>query len=119
RRRRPRCATLCPYTTLFRSGIDKRCCSAGTLCLGDCLQRECRLTGGLRPVDFDDAPARQTADTKRDIQTERSRRDHIDVVDRACIAEAHDRALAELLFDLPERGGERLLAIFFHRCSAP
>ena len=31
------------------------------------------------------------------------------------IAEAHDRALAELLFDLPERGGERLLAVFFHR----
>ena len=37
-----------------------------------------------------------------------------DVVVCAGVAEAHDRALAELLFDLAERGDERLLAIFFH-----
>ena len=37
-----------------------------------------------------------------------------DVVGRGGIAEAHDRALAELLFDLAERGGQRLLAVVFH-----
>src|SRR5262249_5025687 len=51
---------------------------------------------------------------ERDVQAERARRDRLDVVARAGVAEPHDRALAELFLDLSERGGERLLAILFH-----
>ena len=38
----------------------------------------------------------------------------LDVVGRRGIAEAHDRAFAELLLDLAQRGGQCLLAVLVH-----
>ena len=96
-------------------GVDERGGAADALRLGDDLQRQRGLARGLRTVDLDDAAARQAADAERDVQPERAGRHRFDVVVRAGIAQAHDRALAELLFDLAERGDERLLAVFFHR----
>ena len=100
-------------------GVDERGGAADALRFGDHLQRQRRLARGLRAVDLDDAAARQAADAERDVEPERAGRHGFDVVGRARIAEAHDRALAELLFDLSERGGERLLAVFFHLVTAP
>src|SRR5688572_5338440 len=95
-------------------GIHERCSAADALRLGDDLQGERGFARGLRAVDLDDAAARQPADAERNVQPERAGGHRFDVVVVAGVAQAHDRALAELFFDLPERGGERLLAVFFH-----
>jgi hypothetical protein len=95
-------------------GIHERSSAAHALRLGDDLQRKRGFAGRLGTVDLDHASARQTADAERDVQPERASRHCLDVVILRALAQAHDRALAELLFDLPERGGERLLAVFFH-----
>ena len=76
------------------------------------VQSDRGLTGGLRSVNLDDTAARQAADAEREVEADRAGRD---VLDRhaGVFTEAHDRALAELLFDLAERVGERFL---FVRC---
>ena len=98
-------------------GVDERRGAADALRFGDDLQGQRRFARGLRAVDLDDAAARQAADAECDVEPERAGRHGFDVVGGAGIAQAHDRALAELFFDLPERGDERLLAIFFHLMS--
>jgi hypothetical protein len=70
---------------------------------GDDLQRERGLAGGLGAVDFDHAAARQAADAQRDVEAQRPGGDDLDVLDDFAVAQAHDRALAELLLDLGER----------------
>ena len=68
------------------------------------------LPRGLRAVDLDDPAARQAADAERDVERDRAGGDDLDR--RAgLVAEAHDRALAELLLDLGERDLERLVAV--------
>ena len=49
-------------------GVDERRDAAGALGVGDGVQRERGLAGGLRAVDLDDAAAREAADAERDIQ---------------------------------------------------
>jgi hypothetical protein len=58
-------------------GIDEGAVppSAG---LGDDLQRQRGLAGGLRPVDLDDPAARQAADAERDVEPERAGGDRLD-----------------------------------------
>ena len=64
-----------------------------------------------RPVDLDDAPARQAADAERDVEPEGARRDRLHV-DRAVVGpQPHDRALAEVLLDVLERLVERLVLV--------
>ncbi len=82
-------------------GIDKAAHAALLLGFGHDLQCQRRLTRAFGPVDFDDASLRQTADAERDVETERSRRNRLDV-EFLVGAEAHDRALAEALVDLRE-----------------
>ena len=74
-----------------------------------CAAPDGRLTGGLRPVDLDDAPLRDAADAERRVQRERARRDGLDGHLRP-VAEAHDRALAKVLLDLIDC---RLEGLFF------
>ena len=90
--------------------IDEGRRAAELLRLGNAVQRDRGLTGGLRSVDLDDSAARQTADAECKVKTDGAGRD---VLDRhaGVFAEAHDRALAELLFDLAERVGERFFLI--------
>jgi hypothetical protein len=97
-------------------GIDEGGDAAELLRLGNDGERERGLARGFRPVDLDHAAARHAADAERDVEAERSGRDDFDVVVGRVVAQQHHRALAELLFDLAEGGGERLLAIdIFHR----
>jgi hypothetical protein len=81
-------------------GVDKGALAAEFLHLGDHLQRQRGLAGRLRAVDLDHAAARQAADAQRDVQAQRAGGDDLDVLDHLAFAQAHDRALAELLFDL-------------------
>ena len=96
-------------------GVDEGGGAAQLLDFRDHLQRERGLAGGFRTVDLDDAAARQAADAKRDVEAQRAGGHRFHVVGRGGIAQAHDRTLAELLFDLAQRGAQRLLAVVIHR----
>ena len=74
------------------------------------MQRNRGLTGGFRSVDLNDSAARQTADAECEIQTDRAGRDVFDI-HAGVFAQTHNRAFAELLFDLTERSGKCFLLI--------
>src|SRR3546814_9195210 len=67
------------------------------------VQCERRLARAFRPVDLDDAAARETADAQGDNEPKRAGRNGLDL-DRLARAEAHGRALAEGAVDLRQRG---------------
>ena len=56
-------------------GVDEGADAAALLRLGDQLERQRRLAGRLRPVDLDDAAAREAADAERDVEPERAGRE--------------------------------------------
>ena len=60
-------------------GVDEGADAAVLLGLGDDVQGERGLAGGFRPVDLDDAAARQAADAERDVEAERAGGDRLDV----------------------------------------
>ena len=95
-------------------GVDIGGDAAGLLNLRDDLQAQGRLARRLRSVDLDDTAARQAADAERDVEPQRPGRNHRQVVLHLGLAHFHDRALAELLFDLGQRGGERLALVVVH-----
>ena len=72
------------------------------------------LARGFRAVDLDHAAARQAADAERDVEAERAGRDDLDVVGDVRVAQPHDRALAELLLDLRQRGCQGLGLVVVH-----
>ena len=82
-------------------GVDERARTTELLRLGDNLQGERRLARRFRTVDLDHAPARQTADAKRHVERQRTGRNRVDRIRRP-VAHAHDRAFAELFFDLAQ-----------------
>src|SRR5690606_28738295 len=69
-------------------------------------------------VDFDDASSRQPAYAEGNVKADRAAGNSLDVLGRTAISQAHDRALAELLFYLTECCCECFLAILIHRISA-
>ena len=73
------------------------------LFLGYGMQRQRRLARAFRPVDLDHPALRQPADTERYVEPDRTRGNRLDVPGRLGVPHAHDRALAELLFDLAKR----------------
>jgi len=95
-------------------GVDEGGGAAEFLHFGDDLEGQGRLPGGFRAVDFDDATAGQAADSEGDVEAQGAGRDGLDVAFDLSVAEAHDRALAELLFDLGKRGGESLGLVVIH-----
>src|SRR5580658_5564821 len=98
-------------------GVDERRGAAGALHLSDDLQGERGLAGRFRSEHFDHTTARQAADAKRDVQSQRSGGHGLHVPDGRRIAQTHHRSLAKLLLDLSECGVECLLAILFHACG--
>ena len=91
-------------------GVDERADPAAALGLGDHVVDERRLARGLRAEDLDDAAAREPADAEREVERERAGRDRPDR-HLGAVAHLHDRPLAELALDLPERGVESFRAI--------
>ncbi len=88
--------------------VDEGADAAALLRLGDDVQGEGRLARRFRAVDLDHAAARQAADAERDVETERARRDGLDLDGLLVLAEPHDRALAEGPLDLRQRRLQRL-----------
>jgi hypothetical protein len=91
-------------------GVDERRDAASLLRVGQSVQRHRCLSGRLRSVYLDDAAARQAAEAQRHVQRDRTGRDHLDR-DPRLLAEAHDRALAELPLDLEQRGLQGFLPV--------
>ena len=97
--------------------VDEGRRAADLLHFRDDLQGQGRLAGGFRPIDFDHTAARQAADAQGDVQPERAGRDGFDVFCHLVVAQAHDRALAELLLDLGQRRRECFAFVVFHSDS--
>ena len=94
-------------------GVDEGGDAARLLRLGDGVKRQRGLARAFRPVDLDDAAARQAAYAERDVEAERAGGDGLDL-DRLARSEPHRAALAERAVDLRERRIERLLLFTIH-----
>ena len=92
-------------------GVDERRHAAQFLRLGDDLQRQRGFARRLRTEDFDDAAARHAADAEREVDADRAGGDGLDRLNGALLAQAHDGALAELLFNLAEGDVDGLHAL--------
>ncbi len=97
-------------------GVDEGGGASGLLRLGDDVERERGLARAFRPVDLDDPAARKAADSERDVEAQRARRDGLDL-DRLARAQLHRAALAERAVDLREGGLEGLLPVHTVRVS--
>ena len=107
--------------------VDERDLAAALLRLRHDMQRQRGLAGRFRAVDLNDPPLRHAADAERGVERQRAGRDGVDLQIRA-VAQAHDRALAEVFLDLPDGGIERLFLVVigsligcffsFHRLSS-
>ncbi len=94
---------------MFR--INKGADPAFFLFFGDAVQCQSRLARAFRAIDFHNTALRQTANSKGDIQPQRPGRGGLDILRGIVRAQLHDRALAELPFDLRKRAVERLLPV--------
>ena len=90
-------------------GVDEGADASARLGLGDDVVDERRLTRGLRAEDLHDAAPRHTADAERDVERQRARGNRLHV-ERAHVAELHQRTLPELLLDLRDGRVQRLVA---------
>src|SRR5262249_34547743 len=72
------------------------------LCFRNHLQRERGFARRLGAEDLDDAAARDATDPEGVVDADRSGRNRFDRLDGPFLAQAHDRALAKLLFNLAE-----------------
>ena len=93
--------------------VDKCGFTAAFLRFRNDVQRKRCFTGGFRPVDFNDASARNAADAQRQIQRKGAGRDAVNV-HHGVVAKAHNAAFAVCLFDLCERCLKRFLFIGIH-----
>ena len=91
--------------------IDKGTHTAVFLALRDGFQTQRGFTGRLRPKDFHNAPARQTAHAQRQIHAQRAGGNHFQVFILMAAVHLHDGAFAEILFNLRQRGGQSLCFI--------
>src|SRR5439155_2961847 len=82
--------------------VDKRGEAAELLRFRNHLKGKGRLAGRLRSEDLDDAAARHAADAEREVDADRAGGNGVDRLNGAFLAKAHDRSLAELLFDLAD-----------------
>ena len=103
-------ALVCAGEDLAYAELERR---AELLALRDRLQGQRGLARGFRTVDLHDATLGQATDTEGDIQHQRTGGDDLDRFDDA-VAHAHHGALAELLFDLAQGGGEGTLLVLVH-----
>ena len=77
------------------------------------VQGKRRLTGGFRTVDLDDPALGQAADAEGDVQAQGAGGDGRDRL-ALMVAHAHDRAFAELAFDLSQGRGQGALLVLVH-----
>ena len=96
-------------------GIDKRHNATHGLRLGQDLERQRGLTGGLGAVNLDDATTRHATDAQSGIERQGAGGNGLDLEFGATVAIPHNGALTELLLDLGLGGGDHLVALFTRR----
>ena len=101
---------LCIYRVKSMFSVNERCVTASLLSAGDSMESNGGLTGGFGSVDFDDTTTWQATDAESNIQSKRTGGNHLYRRTRV-VAQAHDRALTELLINLRKRYFERLVAV--------
>ncbi|SBP86458.1 hypothetical protein THIARS_40079 [Thiomonas delicata] len=89
-------------------GVDEGADAAELLHLGNDLQGQRGLARRFGTINLHHPPARQAADAERDVQAQRAGGHDLDVLHHLALAQAHDRTLAELFFDLRQRCRQRL-----------
>src|SRR5438477_10727204 len=94
--------------------VNERRLSTEFLRLGDHMQCHRRLAAGFRPVNLDHAPTRKTANTQRRVNREASAGDHTNGHQNIASAQAHDRALAVVLFNLRYRRCQQSFSVVCH-----
>ena len=92
-------------------GVDERRLAPRALGLGDDVERERRLAAGLGPEDLDHPAPRHPTHTQRQVEPQRPGGDRRHLYGGGIVAHAHDRALAELTFDLHDRHIQRLVLL--------
>src|SRR5438309_973651 len=80
-------------------GVNESGLATEFLGFGDNLQSERGLAAGFRAVDFDDAAAREPANSESGINREAAAGDDVDWHQHVLAAEPHDGALAVRLLD--------------------
>ena len=88
--------------------VDEGHLAALFLGLGEDVEGQRGLTAGFRSEHLDDTAARHTAHAQRQVEAEAAGRDGVHL-HGGVIAQLHDGALAELLFDLGQRSCQRIL----------
>ena len=91
-------------------GVHKGSRTAALLRFGDDMQRQCGLARAFRPVNFDDATARQSAHAQGDIEAKAARRNRFDL-HGFLRAKPHGRALAKSAVNLRKCGIQCLLPV--------
>ena len=94
-------------------GVDEGRDAAGALGAGYGVQAQRGLARTFGAENFDDAAARQALAAEGDVERVRAGRDAVDDA-LVAVAQAHDRAAAELFFDLRERHVQRVALVLFH-----
>ena len=99
-------------------GVHKRRHAAALLRFGNHVEGYGRLPTRFGPENLNHPATRKSAHTQRRVKRNRPRGDHLDGDERVLGPQAHDRALAELLFDLAQghvNGLAALTAFLRHR----
>ena len=81
-------------------GVDVGADATVALRLGHHMHGQGRLTGGFRAEDLHDSASGESSDTEGEVECQRPGGDGLDVHVQV-LTHPHDRALAELLLDLP------------------
>ena len=95
--------------------VDEGDLAAHLLCLGQNLQGQRGFTGGFGAVDLDNTAAGHAADAQCQIKAQATGGDGIDL-HRDIGTQLHNGTLAELLFNLCQRGFQRGLLIGGRAC---
>jgi hypothetical protein len=94
-------------------GVDERGHAAPLLSIGDGVQGHRGLAAGFRTIDFDNSPARNSLSAESQIETHRSGRNPLNLLE-APLVQGHNRALAEFLLDLRQGVFQFFIGHFGH-----
>src|SRR5207248_1599773 len=94
--------------------VNERRLSTEFLRFGDHVQCHRGLAAGFRPVNLNHAAAWKAADPQRRVNREASAGDHTDGHQNIAAAQAYDRALAVVLFNLRYRRCQQSFSVVCH-----
>jgi hypothetical protein len=98
--------------------IYERAHAPQRLCFGDDMQAERRFTRTFGAINFDHTPARDSAHAQRQINGQRTGRDHLDV-EMSCITQPDDGTIAKPFGQVRERIFKGFLACLVYHDFSP